>query len=72
MSIKLINAVIEGDLQTVKTLVKMGDDVTALRNYAIGQAAYYGQLEVVKYLVEKGADVTAKYNGPIPFLDGKK
>ena len=59
-SIELINACKNGDLQTVKTLIRSGADINSEdenRITALMWAAKNGHLEVVKELIKYGADV---------------
>ena len=68
---KLIQAVKDGDLQTVQDLLTSGVEGNA-KDYdgktALGWAAYKGHTEIVKLLLEKGADVNAKTNKGITAL----
>ena len=68
---KLIQAVKDGDLQTVQDLLTDGVEVNA-KDYdgktALGWAAYKGHTEIVKLLLEKGADVNAKTNKGVTAL----
>ena len=68
---KLIQAVKDGDLQTVQDLLTNGVEVNA-KDYddktPLGWAAYKGHTEIVKLILEKGADVNAKTNKGITAL----
>ncbi|HIJ70913.1 MAG TPA: hypothetical protein HPP87_06070 [Planctomycetes bacterium] len=68
---KLIQAVKDGDLQTVQHLLTNGVEANAKVNdgkTALGWAAYKGQTEIVKIFLENGADVNAKTNKGITAL----
>ncbi|MFA5238146.1 MAG: ankyrin repeat domain-containing protein [Phycisphaerae bacterium] len=68
---KLIQAIQDGDLQTVQDLLANGAEANA-KDYdgktAIGWAAYKGHAGIVKLLLEKGADVNAKNNKGVTAL----
>jgi ankyrin repeat protein len=68
---KFIQAVKDGDLQTVQGLLTIGVEVNA-KDYdgkmALGWAAYKGHTEIIKLLLEKGADVNAKTNKGVTAL----
>jgi uncharacterized protein len=51
------NAVIKGDLETLKSFVAYGEDVNEVSNGAtpLIWAVRYNKVEVVKFLLEKGA-----------------
>ena len=64
----LIEAVIEGNLKQVKSLIEQGVNVNAKSKElggitALMLASGAGNLEMVKYLVSKGADVNAESMG---------
>lgn len=68
---KLIQAVKDGDLQTVQGLLTNGIEANSKDcdgKTALGWAAYKGHTEIVKLLLEKGADVNAKTNKGITAL----
>lgn len=54
----LCNAILKGDLATVKKFVEYGTDVNEMSNglTPLMLAARYNKIEILKYLVEKGAD----------------
>ncbi len=55
---ELQDAVLHGDLETIKLLVQEGADIHAQDNYALNTSADRGYLPIVKYLVEEcGADI---------------
>jgi ankyrin repeat protein len=47
----LIKAAEEGDLATIKLLIKQGADIHTKSDYALYWSAVNGHLEVVKYLI---------------------
>jgi ankyrin repeat protein len=66
---KLSNAVISGDIETVRLLLDEGADVNAINingtramfgTTALMWSAYQGHTEIVKLLLAKGADKDAK------------
>lgn len=65
---KLIEACKEGELEEVKTMVKLGADVNAhhsrFLNGPLVQAALNGHILVMEYLVECGADVNVNFSHP--------
>ena len=58
----LCNAIIKGDLATVKKFVDYGSDVNEMSNglTPLMLAARYNKVDILKYLVEKGADKQIK------------
>jgi len=55
---QFLKATENGDLKSVKKLIKKGANVHAKDELALHCAAYYGHLEIVKYLIEEhGADI---------------
>ena len=63
MSVQIIRAAADGDLETVKKLLEEGDDVNSRDNgrwSPLILAAQNGHLEVVKLLLENGADINAE------------
>jgi ankyrin repeat protein len=58
----LCNAIVKGDLATIKKFVEYGSDVNELSNglTPLMVAARYNKVEILKYLVEKGADKKIK------------
>lgn len=58
----LCNAILKGDLATVKKFVEYGADVNEMSNglTPLMFAARYNKIEILKYLVEKGADKQIK------------
>lgn len=58
----LCNAIIKGDLATVKKFVEYGSDVNEMSNglTPLMLAARYNKVEILKYLLEKGADKQIK------------
>jgi len=58
----LCNAILKGDLATVKKFVEYGTDVNEMSNglTPLMLAARYNKVEIIKYLVEKGADKQIK------------
>lgn len=58
----LCNAILKGDLATVKKFVEYGADVNEMSNglTPLMFAARYNKIEILKYLVEKGADKKIK------------
>lgn len=60
---ELREAVVAGDLERMKTALKNGADVNAMREShypALFVAVQNGQAEAVSFLIEQGADVNAK------------
>ncbi len=53
----LCNAIIKGDIETVKSFVTYGEDINELSNGAtpLIWAIRYNKVEIVKFLLEKGA-----------------
>ena len=58
----LCNAIIKGDIATVKKFVEYGSDVNEMSNglTPLMLAARYNKVEILKYLLEKGADKQIK------------
>ena len=58
----LCNAIIKGDIATVKKFVEYGSDVNELSNglTPLMLAARYNKVDILKYLLEKGADKQIK------------
>lgn len=58
----LCNAILKGDLATVKKFIEYGADVNEKSNglTPLMLAARYNKVEILKYLVEKGADKQVK------------
>ncbi|MCF6128043.1 ankyrin repeat domain-containing protein [Flavobacterium sp. AS60] len=58
----LCNAIINGDIATVKKFVEYGSDVNELSNGVtpLMFAARYNNVEIIKYLLSKGADKKIK------------
>lgn len=58
----LCNAIVKGDLATVKKFVEYGSDVNELSNglTPLMLAARYNKVEILKFLMEKGADKKIK------------
>ena len=58
----LCNAIVNGDMATVKKFVEYGSDVNELSNGVtpLMLAARYNKVEILKYLLEKGADKKIK------------
>lgn len=58
----LCNAIVKGDIATVKKFVEYGSDVNELSNGStpLMLAARYNKVEILKYLLEKGADKKIK------------
>jgi len=72
---RLIRASDRGDLEQVKTLVKVGADIEARNQYKttpLITASWQGHVEIVKFLLEAGADVTPKNNRELTALDHAK
>jgi ankyrin repeat protein len=55
-------AIIQGDIETVKSLIALGEDVNrkSLGKTPAIFAARYNQAEILKVLIEKGADLTIR------------
>lgn len=58
----LCNAIIKGDIATVKKFVEYGTDVNEMSNglTPLILAARYNKVDILKYLLEKGADKQIK------------
>ncbi|MDN3677781.1 ankyrin repeat domain-containing protein [Flavobacterium paronense] len=58
----LCNAIVKGDLATVKKFVEYGSDVNEMSNglSPLMLAARYNKVDILKYLLEKGADKQIK------------
>lgn len=58
----LCNAIVNGDIATVRKFVEYGSDVNELSNGVtpLMLAARYNKVEILKYLLEKGADKKIK------------
>ena len=58
----LCNAIVKGDIATVKKFVEYGSDVNELSNglTPLMLAARYNKVDILKYLMEKGADKKIK------------
>ena len=58
----LCNAIIKGDIATVKKFVEYGSDVNEMSNglTPLMLAARYNKVDILKYLLEKGADKQIK------------
>lgn len=58
----LCNAILKGDLATVKKFVEYGADVNEMNNglTPLMMAARYNRVDIIKYLLEKGADKQIK------------
>lgn len=58
----LCNAIVNGDIATVKKFVEYGSDVNELSNglTPLMFAARYNNVEIIKYLLSKGADKKIK------------
>lgn len=58
----LCNAIVKGDLATVKKFIEYGSDVneTANGTTPLMLAARYNKVEIIKFLLEKGAKLDAK------------
>ena len=58
----MCNAIVKGDLATVKKFVEYGSDVNELSNglTPLMLAARYNKVEILKFLMEKGADKKIK------------
>ena len=61
------NASYNGDIKTIKKLIKGKPELINSRNsygrFPLGMAAQTGQFEVVKFLISKGADIKMNRNG---------
>jgi len=53
----LIDAAINGNIETVKLFLDMGANIHADNNEALRCASEYGHTEIVKLLLNRGADV---------------
>ncbi|WP_282164398.1 ankyrin repeat domain-containing protein [Cellulophaga baltica] len=56
------NAILKGDIQTVKSMISLGEDVN---EKSLGMtpaifAARYNRAEILEVLIENGADITVK------------
>ena len=58
----LCNAILKGDIATVKKFIEYGADVNEMSNglTPLMFAARYNKVEILKYLIEKGADKQVK------------
>ena len=58
----LCNAILKGDLETVKKFIEYGTDVNEMSNglTPLMLAARYNKVDILKYLLEKGADKQIK------------
>ena len=58
-------AVMQGDVDTVKKLIELGEDVNqkSLGKAPIHYAARYNKVEVLKLLIENGADLKKRCDG---------
>lgn len=58
-------AVMQGDVDTVKKLIELGEDVNqkSLGKAPIHYAARYNKVEVLKVLIENGADLKKRCDG---------
>ncbi|MES2410537.1 MAG: ankyrin repeat domain-containing protein [Bacteroidota bacterium] len=58
----LCNAIVKGDLATVKKFVEYGSDVNEMSNGVtpLMLAARYNKVDIIKYLMERGADKQIK------------
>ena len=62
---KLLVAIENNDLESVKRWIKQGADLHADNDHALRMAAANGHLEVVKYLLEQGANLHADRDWPL-------
>lgn len=55
-------AIVKGDLETVKKLIELGENVNQKSNgmTPVMFAARYNRVEILEILIEKGADLNAK------------
>ena len=58
----LCQAVIKGDLETVKKMIEFGSDINEASNgmTPLMFAARYNNVEMIQFLIDKGANITAK------------
>lgn len=58
----LCNAILKGDIATIKKMIEYGADVNEMSNglTPLMFAARYNKIEILKFLVEKGADKQIK------------